>query len=120
MKDSKKKPQRIAVTWAPSLLEAKIEALKIVDTLKEAGGKSISAEGFSLHDSVFRENLVSDPYDLVITLGGDGTMLRTGNWCTGRGTGLRDKYGQFRVSDGSSAEPMDRDGTAFVGGLLED
>ena len=81
MKDAKKKPQRIAVTWAPSLLEAKIEALKIVDAIKEAGGKSISAEGFSLYDTVFRENLASDSYDLVITLGGDGTMLRTGKLC---------------------------------------
>ena len=81
MKPPLKKPERIAVTWAPSLQEAKFEAMKIVKEISSAGGKTVTAEGFSLYDSRFREILQSEPYDLVITLGGDGTMLRTGKLC---------------------------------------
>ena len=81
MKLPLKKPERIAVTWAPSLQEARLEAMKILKEISDAGGKTVTAEGFSLYDSRFREILQSEPYDLVVTLGGDGTMLRTGKLC---------------------------------------
>ena len=41
----------------------------------------VSAERYPLHDEAFRARLKRYTYDLVITLGGDGTMLRTGRLC---------------------------------------
>lgn len=72
-------PTRIAVTWHPSLDEARSMAADVAAELKT---RSIDcAEIFSLNDDLFRKNLRKEKYDLVIALGGDGTMLRAGKLC---------------------------------------
>lgn len=69
-------PKRIAVTWHPSLEDARVMAADIVHTLQE---RSIErAESFSLNDKQFRSELHEGQFDLMIALGGDGTMLRAG------------------------------------------
>lgn len=69
-------PKRIAVAWHPDLPEAKGMAAEIVSELKKRSLER--AEDFSLNDSCFRKNLKDGEYDLIIALGGDGTMLRAG------------------------------------------
>ena len=69
-------PKRIAVTWHPSLEEAHAMSAEIVSVLKE---RSVEwAESFSLNDQKFRKALRDGQFDLMIALGGDGTMLRAG------------------------------------------
>ena len=76
MEKNGKVPNRIAVTWHPSLTEAKNMSGEIVAALKN---RTIDrAEAFSLNDSKFRSALQDGRFDLVIALGGDGTMLRAG------------------------------------------
>ena len=69
-------PDRIAVTWHPSLEEAHSMASEVADVLKARSVDRVDI--FSLNDRQFRENLRNGNYDLVIALGGDGTMLRAG------------------------------------------
>ena len=71
-----KLPKRIAVTWHPSLEEARNMSLDIVSALKQYDVDY--AESFSLSDSKFRNALKKGQFDLMIALGGDGTMLRAG------------------------------------------
>ena len=69
-------PDRIAVAWHPDLPEAKELAGEIVSELKS---RSVDrADAFSLNDPLFRASLREGNYDLIIALGGDGTMLRAG------------------------------------------
>ena len=81
MKNQDKKPNRIAVTWHPRLPDAHEEALKIVQEINQGKDSHASAQGWSLYDEEFRKVLESEPFDLVITLGGDGTMMRTSKLC---------------------------------------
>ena len=69
-------PKRIAVTWHPSLENAKLMAADIVRALQERSVER--AESFSLNDKLFRSELHEGQFDLMIALGGDGTMLRAG------------------------------------------
>ena len=69
-------PKRIAVTWHPSLEDARVMAAEIVHALR---GRSVDrAESFSLSDKRFCSELHDGQFDLMIALGGDGTMLRAG------------------------------------------
>ena len=69
-------PKRIAVTWHPSLDEARSMSEDIVSVLKKRSVER--AESFSLNDQKFRKALRDGQFDLMIALGGDGTMLRAG------------------------------------------
>lgn len=69
-------PKSIAVTWHPSLEDARVMAADIVRTLQERSVER--AESFSLNDKRFRSELHEGQFDLMIALGGDGTMLRAG------------------------------------------
>ena len=69
-------PKRIAVTWHPSLEEARSMSADIVSVLKKRSVER--AESFSLNDQQFRKALRDGQFDLMIALGGDGTMLRAG------------------------------------------
>ena len=69
-------PNRIAVTWHPSLEEAKAMSAEIAAELKHRSIERV--DSFPLNDSTFRDQLREGCYDLVIALGGDGTMLRAG------------------------------------------
>lgn len=70
------KPKRIAVTWHPSLEEAHVLSEEIVAALKSRSVDDVQA--FSLNDKEFRSALHDGRFDLMIALGGDGTMLRAG------------------------------------------
>ncbi len=71
-----KKPGRIAVAWHPDLDEAKAMSAEIVCELKKRSLDRVDC--YSLNDADFRDRLREGNYDLMIALGGDGTMLRAG------------------------------------------
>ncbi len=74
-------PKRIAVTWHPQLPDARLEAIKIVEEINRISAAQTEARSWSLYDNEFRTTLEAEPFDLVITLGGDGTMLRASKLC---------------------------------------
>ena len=76
MERNVKTPKRIAVTWHPSLEEARSMSAEIVAELKKHPVDH--AESYSLNDKNFRAALRKGQFDLMIALGGDGTMLRAG------------------------------------------
>ena len=81
MKENQKKPERIAITWHPNLPDAKTEAEAILKTIREEYPQVTSVSAYSLYDDSFNRNVKERAFDLVITLGGDGTMLRTNKIC---------------------------------------
>jgi NAD+ kinase len=70
--------QRIAVVYHPKLVGADEEAHQISSYLQEQGLYVISD---SLADESLHERLQTGGFDLLIALGGDGTMLRAGHLC---------------------------------------
>ena len=68
----------IAVASHPHLTEAAEEAAKIVSFLVE---RNISAKHLLLNDAELRESIDNNENDLLIVLGGDGTVLRAGHLC---------------------------------------
>lgn len=76
---SERKPERIVVAWHPNIPKAAPEAEKIADAIANRGLQRPDVA--RLNDSGFRSRLKEDRYDLVIALGGDGTMIRTGKLC---------------------------------------
>ncbi|HNT53246.1 MAG TPA: NAD(+)/NADH kinase [Anaerolineaceae bacterium] len=75
---SNSSPQRIAVMMHASLPEAADEAEQICQFLKLRGRECACA---SFSDDKFRLRVQSGQFDLVIALGGDGTMLRASRLC---------------------------------------
>ncbi len=77
---TKSKPliHRIAVVYHPKLLGADEEASQIYTFLQEQGVHVVST---SLADESLHEQLKTGEFDLLIALGGDGTMLRAGHLC---------------------------------------
>jgi NAD+ kinase len=71
-------PERIIIAVHPSM-PAGIEFAREVDQFLTARGL------FSVHGSLYDENLrdrvLHDRFDMLIALGGDGTMLRAGHLC---------------------------------------
>jgi len=72
-------PRRIAIGLHPSLPEAAEEAAKIAHFL--LGHGATRAEWATLSDPGFRSGLEAGEFDMLIALGGDGTMLRAGHLC---------------------------------------
>jgi NAD+ kinase len=70
--------RRIAVVAHPKLREAHEEAKKIADLLKEHG---VQASYGLLYDESLTRGIKDGSFDLLIALGGDGTMLRAGHIC---------------------------------------
>lgn len=70
--------QRVAIAVHPQLSEAFREAEEIMNFLEEHGIKSIHG---SLYDEALRYQVKIKAVDLLIALGGDGTMLRAGHLC---------------------------------------
>lgn len=62
----------------PKFPDALKEAQAIVDYLKEKG---IDAPMGSLHDEDLRKRVKSGEFDILISVGGDGTILRAGHLC---------------------------------------
>jgi len=73
-----KVPKRIAVAAYPGSKEAAELAADIASHLAKRGLKTIHA---SLYDEVLRSQVSDGDFDLLVALGGDGTMLRAGHLC---------------------------------------
>ena len=71
-------PARIVVTAHPKLPDALKEAGAISEYLK---GKGIDAPHGSLNDEDLRKQVKQGNFDLLVTVGGDGTMLRAAHLC---------------------------------------
>ncbi len=71
-------PQRIAIAGHPKLLDAMQEAEAISAYLKQCG---LEAPFGSLYDEKLRKRIRNSEFDLLIAIGGDGTMLRAGHLC---------------------------------------
>ena len=66
----------IAVTAHPKLSDAIQEAQRIVASLEQDG---LRASYCMLYDEELRQRMKSGEFDLLVALGGDGTMLRAGH-----------------------------------------
>ena len=71
-------PQNIAVMYHPQVDNAAGEAQQVVEFLRP---HVATAEYASLYDSELRAQIRSRQFELLIALGGDGTMLRAGHLC---------------------------------------
>ena len=71
-------PQRPVVTAYPKMPEAYAEAEAIAAYLKEKG---VDAPNGSLYEEKLRNRIKKNEFDLLIAVGGDGTMLRAGHLC---------------------------------------
>ncbi len=71
-------PQRLVVTAYPKMPEAFTEAEAITAFLKERG---LEAPCGSLYDEDLRKRIKKGEFDMLIAVGGDGTMLRAGHLC---------------------------------------
>ncbi len=71
-------PRRIAVAAHPQLPEADVLGEEIAAHLRSLG---ITASNASLYDTDLRRAVQARSFDLLIALGGDGTMLRAGHLC---------------------------------------
>ncbi|MCE7905119.1 MAG: NAD(+)/NADH kinase [Anaerolineae bacterium CFX3] len=71
-------PQRPVVAVHPKMPEALVEARAVAAYLKEKG---LDAPTGSLYDESLRRRVKKNEFDLLIALGGDGTMLRAAHLC---------------------------------------
>ena len=71
-------PKRPVVTAYPKMPEAFAEADKIAAFLRDKG---LKAPKGSLYDEELRKRVRAGEFDLMIAVGGDGTMLRAGHLC---------------------------------------
>src|SRR5574341_1812523 len=71
-------PQRPVVVAYPKIADAFVEADSIVKFLRQKG---FDAPQGSLYDEDLRRRVTNDEFDLMIAVGGDGTMLRAGHLC---------------------------------------
>jgi NAD+ kinase len=70
--------QHIAVAAHPQVPDAAQAAIDIANYLNESG---VAAETGLLYDESLRADVLAGKFDLLIALGGDGTMLRAGHIC---------------------------------------
>lgn len=68
----------VAVLAHPLIKDAAEEAALVVSYLTQKGVQAVSA---SLNDEALRQRIMAKQVDLVITMGGDGTVLRAGHLC---------------------------------------
>jgi NAD+ kinase len=78
MSNPSSKFERIAIVAHPQVSDAKEEAELITSYLKEFGLEITSG---LLSDETIHQRVNDGEFDLVIALGGDGTMLRVGHIC---------------------------------------
>lgn len=71
-------PQKIAIAAHPQVPEAIEEAALIAKALEQYG---IQAAAGLLYDEDLRRRVQAGEFDLLVALGGDGTMLRAGHLC---------------------------------------
>jgi len=75
-------PKRPVVTAYPKMPEAFAEGETITAYLK---GKGLDSPCGSLYDEELRKRVKSGEFDLLIAVGGDGSMLRAGHLCAPSG-----------------------------------
>jgi NAD+ kinase len=75
-------PQRPVVTAHPKMPESLTEAQAIAAHLRDRG---LDAPSGSLNDESLRKRVRAGEFDLMITVGGDGSMLRAGHLCAPHG-----------------------------------
>lgn len=75
-------PKRPVVTAYPKMPEALAEGEAIVAYLKEKG---VDSPCGSLYDEDLRKRVKSGEFDMLIAVGGDGSMLRAGHLCAPSG-----------------------------------
>jgi NAD+ kinase len=71
-------PQRIVVVSIPQMPEASELAAVVADDLRQ---RDLTVSHGSLYDEKLRRQVEAGAFDLLIALGGDGTMLRAGHLC---------------------------------------
>lgn len=71
-------PSKIAIMAHPEIPQAKDVAQDVATFLRDAG---LEAEPGSLYEESLRQGIQAHDFDLLIALGGDGTMLRAGHLC---------------------------------------
>ncbi|MFZ5911579.1 MAG: NAD(+)/NADH kinase [Chloroflexota bacterium] len=71
-------PQRFVVTSYPKIPAAVVESEAVAGYLKEKG---LEAPCGSLYDESLRKRVKAGEFDLLVAVGGDGTMLRAGHLC---------------------------------------
>lgn len=79
MESSQPIPQRIAIGYHPFLADAPQEAGQIARFLQGRGVQQVISA--PMPDKDFRQQVKAGGFDLLIALGGDGTMLRAGHLC---------------------------------------
>ena len=79
MRDPHTPPQRIAIAWNPDVPDAQHEALEVQAALQRAGVDH--ARAISLEDPTLHRLVQEHTFDLLVAMGGDGTMLRAGHLC---------------------------------------
>ncbi|WP_448335390.1 NAD(+)/NADH kinase [Bellilinea sp.] len=77
MESSQLIPQRIAIGYHPFLVDAPQEAEQIARFLQGRGVQQVISA--PMPDKAFRQQIRDGKFDLLIALGGDGTMLRAGH-----------------------------------------
>lgn len=77
-KESQTKFNRVAVLTRGSQAAAAEEARQLVAFFQEQGTEALAG---NLKDEALRKGLLAGEFDLAITLGGDGTVLRAGHLC---------------------------------------
>jgi NAD+ kinase len=75
-------PDSVAVMYHPQVDNAAQEALSVVEFLHT---RITHAAAASLYDNDLRGQIRAGQFDLLIALGGDGTMLRAGHLCAPHG-----------------------------------
>lgn len=75
-------PDNVAIAAHPGMPEAISEARVVASFLADRG---ISTQDGSLYDEDLRSRLLDKQFDMLIVVGGDGTMLRAGRLCAPMG-----------------------------------
>lgn len=70
--------RKVAITALPQVLEARDMTTRIAAFL---GQRGVGAACASLYDEDLRRRVKAKEFDLLLALGGDGTMLRAGHLC---------------------------------------
>ena len=86
---------KIAIVSHPQIPEAATEVKKILSLFDEYG---LQVSHSQLGDIAFHERIQSGEFDLLIALGGDGTMLRAGHLCPKSQYGLANLLSSHRYS----------------------
>ena len=77
------KPKQIAVMVHPQVANAAEEAERMADFLSQ---RQVQVEHGSLYSAELRARVTGGEFNVLIALGGDGTMLRAGHLCAPAGT----------------------------------